>query len=144
MNNQEVYNILYAAIQNGDFNLVKQVVQDEQLDVNVSKKSGVIPLMIACSCLKDRVEDVDSTRIVQFLLSQGADAFRLDNAHKNCLAYVRSCNRNGILTLKNILQENGVIDHRKNYEKFSPVLDRKRINIKMKYSSQLSIEEELI
>ena len=102
------YNQLYNAIIAQNYKLVRILIEGG-LDVNICLESGTTPLMTACSCLKESKNHEKATFIIRYLLSKGADAFRLDKWRKNCIAYARSYSRDGILVVKSILQQEGVI-----------------------------------
>ena len=118
------YKRLFKAIIAQSYKLVRVLVEGG-LDVNSSFDSGLTPLMVACSTLRDECDDETTVNIIRFLISKGADPFRLDKWQKNCIAYARSYNRAGIIAVKRILLDEGIITQKPDEsEPSSPRLTR--------------------
>ena len=125
VHHQKYYQLLLKAILSKSYKLVRVLVEGG-LDVNCSFDSGLTPLMVACSTLRDQGNDETTVGIIRFLMSKGADPFKLDKGRKNCIAYARSYSRAGIIAVKRILLDKGIITQKPDEsEPSSPKLTRK-------------------
>ncbi len=83
---EEGVSLLDEAIVTGDLELVRYLVEEKAMDVNMTRrKSGFTPLMQAAS--------YGYTEIVQFLLDKGADIEARDSSNLNVIEYTKKLQR---------------------------------------------------
>ncbi len=83
---EEGVSLLDEAIVTGDLELVRYLVEEKDMDVNMTRrKSGFTPLMQAAS--------YGYTEIVQFLLDKGADIEARDSSNLNVIEYTKKLQR---------------------------------------------------
>ncbi len=83
---EEGVSLLDEAIVTGELELVRYLVEEKEMDVNMTRrKSGFTPLMQAAS--------YGYTEIVQFLLDKGADIEARDSSNLNVIEYTKKLQR---------------------------------------------------